>query len=75
MSIQAGRHVPKQLEMRFIRWDRDNLHNRMVLTELGGMAFLEGLDQFMGKGREDDVVVLLNKTVARQLVQDFTVRT
>lgn len=67
--------IPITVKMRFIRWGLDDLHNRFVLTELGGMAFLEGLDQFMGNGREDDVVVLLDKDVARQLMQEFTAGT
>lgn len=67
--------IPNDVKMRFIRWDVDDLHNRFVLTELGGIAFLEGLDQFMGSGREEDVVVLLDKDVAKHLIQEFAIGT
>lgn len=64
--------IPADLRVEFHRWDSDDLHNRFVLTELGGVAFLEGLDQYDGKGRSEDVVVLLDRSVARQLIENYT---
>ena len=39
----------------------------------GGVAFLEGLDHYTGDGREEDVVVLLDQDVSRQLMDNYTV--
>ena len=60
------------LQVQFQRWNGEDLHNRFVLTELGGVAFLEGLDQYDGKGRSKDVVVLLDRDVAQQLIENYT---
>lgn len=70
-QVKLAAMVPQGLKIRFCRWSTDDLHNRFVLTDLGGVAFLEGLDQFMGKGREEDVVILLDKDVSRQLMEEF----
>lgn len=64
--------IPEDVTVRFFRWRAEDLHNRFILTNLGGVAFLEGLDQFEGKGRRDDVAVLLDTDVAKQLMQDFS---
>lgn len=64
--------VPKDLKIQVRRWKADDLHNRFVLTDLGGVAFLEGLDHYTGDGREEDVVVLLDQEVSRQLMGNYT---
>lgn len=64
--------IPHGTRVGFHRWAADDLHNRFVLTDLGGVAFLEGLDQYMGNGRTDDVVILLDNRVARQLISHYT---
>ncbi len=72
-ETQLAAMVPLNVKVQFHRWAPDDLHNRFVLTELGGVAFLEGLDQHMGgAGRTDDLVVLLNNDVARQLIKNYT---
>ncbi len=65
--------LPKDLRMEVRRWSADDLHNRFVLTERGGVAFLEGLDHYTGNGREEDVVVLLDQDVSQQLMDNYTV--
>lgn len=65
--------VPKDLRMQVRRWSAVDLHNRFILTDLGGVAFLEGLDHFTGAGREEDVVVLLDQDVSQQLMNNYTV--
>ncbi len=67
--------IPSTLTVQFHRWHNSDLHNRFVLTELGGVAFLEGLDQYHGSGREEDCVVLLDMDTAAQLIQDYTYST
>ena len=52
--------VPAGLKLQLCRWAVDDLHNGFVLSERGGVAILEGLDQDMGSGRTEDVVVLLD---------------
>lgn len=64
--------VPVEVRVQFHRWAAEDLHNRFVLTELGGVAFLEGLDQYDGKGRRDDVVILLDTDVSQQLIENYT---
>lgn len=64
--------IPYGTRVAFHRWAADDLHNRFVLTDVGGVAFLEGLDQYMGHGRTDDVVILLDNSVARQLISHYT---
>lgn len=66
--------IPAGVSVQFHRWESDDLHNRFVLTELGGVAFLEGLDQYdgNGRGRSEDIVVVLDTSVAQQLIRDYT---
>lgn len=64
--------IPAGVQVHFYRWADKDLHNRYVLTELGGVAFHEGLDQYTGSGREEDVVSLLDLSVVRQLIQDYS---
>ena len=65
--------IPKDMRMHVRRWSEKDLHNRFVLTDLGGVAFLEGLDHYTGDGREEDVVVLLDQDVSQQLMDNYTV--
>lgn len=72
---QCQRHlakaIPAGLNLKCFRWSNDDLHNRFILTDKGGVAFLEGLDQYMGSGRNEDVVVLLDVDVAGDLIRGF----
>jgi hypothetical protein len=70
-SIRLAPLIPKGLSVKLRRWHPNDMHNRFVLTEHGGVAFLEGLDQFMGIGRSQDVVVLLDQEVSRQLMSNY----
>jgi hypothetical protein len=60
-----------ELRIRVVRWNPGDLHNRFILTDCGGVAFLEGLDEFDGAGREEDVVVILDQDVSKQLLNDY----
>ena len=43
------------ISLEIIRWPFDDLHNRYILTEIGGVSFQEGLDDDnMGNGRAVD---------------------
>ena len=63
--------IPNGMPVTFHRWALDDLHNRFVLSEIGGVAFLEGLDQFMGSGRKEDVAALLDKDVSKNLMNNY----
>jgi hypothetical protein len=63
--------IPVGVSVTFHRWAPSDLHNRYVLTELGGVAFLEGLDQDTGSGRKQDVVCLLDKDVSDSLMPNY----
>jgi hypothetical protein len=65
-------HVPSGMSIEFVLWRPADLHNRYVLTDRGAIQFGEGLDQAGPTGRPDDVVTLLEQTVAEQLLQGFT---
>ncbi len=51
--------IPRGLTVRFVRWDRSNLHNRFILTEYGGLQFATGLDDHHGSAGHHDTVYLL----------------
>lgn len=53
------RLVPKGVRVRVVRWPQGDLHNRYVLTNLGGAMFGTGLDEVGAKGSKEDTVVLL----------------
>jgi len=63
--------VPTGMNVRLVRWASDDLHNRFVLTDCGGVAFLEGLDQYAGSGRQEDVVAVLDHDVCVALVSCY----
>ncbi|MCB1552883.1 MAG: hypothetical protein KDJ14_03665 [Xanthomonadales bacterium] len=62
-ATQMARRIPSGYAIEFVRWRQrtggDLLHNRFVLTELGGALFGVGLDD--GKPGETDDVILLTK--------------
>jgi hypothetical protein len=55
--------IPKGLKVKFIQWkertDGVKLHNRYILTDIGGVLFPNGLDE--GKEQDMDDVSLLNR--------------
>jgi len=54
--------IPAGLTVRFVRWTARRggqpLHNRYILTDLGGVSFLHGLDD--GRAGESDDIALLD---------------
>jgi hypothetical protein len=62
-GMELPRHIPRGLRVVFRRWkERDGgekLHNRYVLTDLGGVSFHTGLDD--GADGETDDVHLLDR--------------
>ena len=67
--------IPAGLQVKFYRWQEDQMHNRFVLTEKGGVAFLEGLAGYRGTGRKTDVIALLHRDTVDTLNREFTADT
>lgn len=63
--------IPAGMTVKFFRWKNDDLHNRFIITEKGGVAFLEGLTSYQGTGREKDVIALLHNETIALLNQEF----
>jgi hypothetical protein len=61
--------VPAGLTLRIVRWDKEDLHNRYVLTERGGLKFGQGLDE--GTNPPTDVVNLLGERVHEEIWKDY----
>jgi hypothetical protein len=63
--------IPNGVRLRLVRWRSSELHNRYVLTDMGGISFGQGLDQASDTAQQEDVVTLLDRTVAEELLQGF----
>ena len=64
--------IPKGITVRLVRWAYEDLHNRYILTDCGGVAFLEGLDDAMkSRSRVEDVVVALDQDVSNTLLGQY----
>lgn len=50
---------PEGVEVRLFLRPQDSMHNRFVLSEIGGLAFQIGLDDQDGGDRHEDLVTLL----------------
>ena len=59
------------MRVRVVRWRSGELHNRYVLTDVGGISFGQGLDQASDTAQQEDVVTLLDKGLAEELLQGF----
>jgi hypothetical protein len=60
---RLGRHIPAGLSVSLRRWTErqggEILHNRYILTDVGGLVFAHGLDE--GKSGETDDVSLMDR--------------
>jgi hypothetical protein len=63
--------VPLGLSVKLVRWKQQELHNRFVLTDVGGVSFGQGLDECEGKEPMEDIVTLLDKAACEQLMNDY----
>jgi hypothetical protein len=64
--------LPKGIKAQFIRWEKGCLHNRYILTNLGGVMLGEGLAEATGNDRLEDDFVLLDLQRVQELLNDFT---
>lgn len=67
--------IPKELiKLQLIRWENENLHNRYILTDIGGVMFGTGLDdneEGNSESTDTDVVTLLDESTRSQLWRQF----
>ena len=65
--------IPKVISLRFVRWEQkgagEMLHDRFILTELGGVRFTVGLDE--GGENEHTGVEILSKQSYEKQVKDY----
>ena len=66
--------IPRGLTVQFIRWTAKQggqpLHNRYILTDLGGVSFQHGLDD--GRAGETDDISLLDRESYEQRWAEYT---
>jgi hypothetical protein len=64
--------IPAGLTLTVVRWNHDELHNRYILTDQGGIHIGEGLDQANPKAaRTDDLLMLISPPIASQLLDRY----
>jgi hypothetical protein len=64
--------IPRGMQVQFTRWKQDQLHNRFILTDVGGVTFLHGLDENQrATGADEDLVQLLDADICRQILNEF----
>ncbi|HUX87103.1 MAG TPA: hypothetical protein VMW65_08880, partial [Chloroflexota bacterium] len=65
--------IPVWISVRFVRWRKEQLHNRYILTDCGGILFGHGLDEQQGSGVDHDDLALLSRDAWRQHWADYVV--
>jgi hypothetical protein len=64
--------IPKGLTLNLVRWNKKQLHNRYILTDIGGVSFETGLDDNnFGASTEKDDVNILGEERYQELWQLF----
>ena len=66
-------HLPKNTRMLLVRWNKDQMHNRYILTDRGGVMFGQGLDMADGSfAVTHDTVSLLDQDTCISLLEDYS---
>jgi hypothetical protein len=63
--------IPFGMKVHFCRWSHHQLHNRYILTDVGGLKFGQGLDQAGDTEQQEDQVTLLGPQEAAVLLDGF----
>jgi hypothetical protein len=64
--------IPLGMRLTVARWNHDDLHNRYILTDRGGILIGKGLDEANERSaRADDVLTLLSPETAAELMERF----
>lgn len=64
--------LPNSMTLKVIRWNKDQMHNRYILTDRGGVMFGHGLDKDDQHPVGRDTVSLLDDTTCKQLMVDYS---
>lgn len=51
-ELYLKNEIPERMTLKFIIWPWDELHDRYLLTDIGGLDFGQGLDEWTGSGPE-----------------------
>jgi len=65
-------HLPSKVALSVVRWDKDQMHNRYIVTERGGVMFGHGLDQDDAIPVGHDTVTLLEVATCSELMHDYS---
>lgn len=64
--------LPNAAKLTFVRWKQDELHNRYLITDRGGVSFLTGLDLDDSVPPSEDVVTILDEETCTSLIADHS---
>lgn len=64
--------LPSGSQLEIVRWKEEQLHNRYILTDLGGVMFGNGLDQDDNEPPSIDSVTILNPSHCCELLEDYS---
>ena len=59
-------HIPAGMTLEIIVHPRDELHDRFVLTDIGGVSFGQGLDESLGSGPAKVLISRLSDTTYKE---------
>ena len=65
--------IPSGLQVRLVRWRLQGLHDRFILSDVGGLMIGQGLDEDGGAGPHEANLVRLNEHDLAATWSDFVV--
>ena len=65
-------HLPQNVMLSVVRWVKAEMHNRYILTDLGGVMFGHGLDKDDNHPVGRDTVSLLDDKTCSELMIDYS---
>jgi hypothetical protein len=65
-------HLLAGAKFSLVRWDKEQMHNRYILTDRGGVMFGHGLDKSDGNATTHDTVSLLDDQTCAALMVDYS---
>lgn len=72
----ANRHLPLMLplgvKVRMFTWPKNSLHNRFVISEVGGITFGTGLDEASPEGCGTDYVSLMSEAARKSHWEQYS---
>lgn len=65
-------HLPAGATLSVVRWNKEQMHNRYILTDRGGVMFGQGLDDGRDSNVKHDTVSLLDDNTCAELMIDYS---